>query len=618
MDSAYLIEVGALLLRWLHLIVGIAWIGSSFYFVWLDNSLRPPTDPDHQAKGVGGELWAVHGGGFYNPQKYLVAPKHLPSDLHWFKWESYSTWLTGFFLLGVLYYSQAATYMVDPAKAALAPGQAIGIGVATLVGGWLVYDGLCRLLMQRSLLLFGALYFAFVVAVAFGLTHLLSGRAAFLHVGAMIATTMSANVFFWIIPGQKKTVAAMQRGDTPDPIHGQRAKQRSVHNNYLTLPVLFCMISNHYAFTYSHPQAWAVLALIFLAAVLIRHFFNLRHKGVLAWQYPAAGAALLAGVFIWLAPAPPGRGRQCPDPGPGGTHHHGPLRRLPRRAPHPDAGGAGRGTARYAGTHPHPGPPGHRAGGAAQGHAPGQRHRHDPGGAGHPGRLGGGRLEMILTAARPASHPRHLARIGPGADGGGGTGRRQTPSGAFGRPTLLQGRHELVFDIPGEVDPLVLVELLDAQIHHLPAHGLGVKRGEEGLGQELANHPGGIAGIHQIVDEQEALAVVGHPLEDFHCLAQGLGAGFAGRLVAGGTDGVHQADFQFPGDQGGGNEAAPGDGDDALEGALVQQLVAQQAGIPMQFRPGNHDVVPVGAGGRMVHDPIPRLKNGPQYSWSQR
>lgn len=304
MDSAYLIEVGALLLRWLHLIVGIAWIGSSFYFVWLDNSLRPPTDPELQAKGVGGELWAVHGGGFYNPQKYLVAPKHLPSDLHWFKWESYSTWLTGFFLLGVLYYSQAATYMVDPAKAALAPGQAIGIGVATLVGGWLVYDGLCRLLMQRSLLLFGALYFAFVVAVAFGLTHLLSGRAAFLHVGAMIATTMSANVFFWIIPGQKKTVAAMQRGETPDPIHGQRAKQRSVHNNYLTLPVLFCMISNHYAFTYSHPQAWAVLALIFLAAVLIRHFFNLRHKGVLAWQYPAAGAAILAGVFIWLAPAP--------------------------------------------------------------------------------------------------------------------------------------------------------------------------------------------------------------------------------------------------------------------------------------------------------------------------
>jgi uncharacterized membrane protein len=304
MDTAYLIEIASLLLRWLHLIVGIAWIGSSFYFVWLDNTLKAPTDPDLKAKGVGGELWAVHGGGFYNPQKYLVAPKHLPDDLHWFKWESYSTWITGFFLLGVLYYSQAATYMVDPAKAALTPGAAIGIGLLTLAGGWLVYDGLCRLLMKRSMLLFAGLYFLFVVAVAWGLNHLLSGRAAFLHVGAMIATTMSANVFFWIIPGQKTTVAAMQRGETPDPIYGQRAKQRSVHNNYLTLPVLFCMISNHYAFTYNHPQAWLVLAAIMLAAVLIRHFFNLRHKGHFAWPYPLAGGSILLAVFIWLAPAP--------------------------------------------------------------------------------------------------------------------------------------------------------------------------------------------------------------------------------------------------------------------------------------------------------------------------
>lgn len=304
MDPHYLIEVTSLLLRWLHLIVGIAWIGSSFYFVWLDNSLQPPTDPDLRNKGVGGELWAVHGGGFYNPQKYLVAPAHLPAELHWFKWESYSTWLSGFFLLGVLYYSQAASYMIDPARAALTPGAAIAIGIGTLTAGWLVYDILCRMLMRHSLLLFAALYFGFVVAVAYGLTHLLSGRAAFLHIGAMIATTMSANVFFWIIPGQKKTIAAMQRGETPDPIHGQRAKQRSVHNNYLTLPVLFCMISNHYAFTYNHDQAWLVLALILLAAVLIRHFFNLRHKGVLAWQYPAIATALLLGVFAWVAPAP--------------------------------------------------------------------------------------------------------------------------------------------------------------------------------------------------------------------------------------------------------------------------------------------------------------------------
>lgn len=304
MDAAYLIEVGSLLLRWVHLIVGIAWIGASFYFVWLDNTLHAPTDPQLKAKGVGGELWAVHGGGFYNPQKYLVAPKNLPDELHWFKWESYATWITGFFLLGVLYYSQAATYMIDPAKAALSPGAAIGIGCAALIGGWLAYDGLCRLLLNRSLLRFAVLYFVFVVAVAWTLTHLLSGRAAFLHVGAMIATTMSANVFFWIIPGQKKMVAAMQRGATPDAIHGQRAKQRSVHNNYLTLPVLFCMISNHYAFTYNHAQAWLVLSAILLAAVLIRHFFNLRHKGQFAWPYPLAAIVILLAVFVGLAPAP--------------------------------------------------------------------------------------------------------------------------------------------------------------------------------------------------------------------------------------------------------------------------------------------------------------------------
>lgn len=302
MDFHYLIDVGSLLLRWLHLIVGIAWIGSSFYFVWLDNSLKPPVDPELKEKGVGGELWAVHGGGFYNPQKYLVAPKQLPDELHWFKWESYSTWITGFFLIGILYYAQAATYMIDPAKAALTPLEAIGIGLATLAGGWLVYDGLCRLLLRRSQLLFAVIYFCFVVAVAWVLTHLLSGRAAFLHVGAMIATTMSANVFFWIIPGQKIMVEAMKRGETPDPLPGMRAKQRSVHNNYLTLPVLFCMISNHYAFTYNQSQSWLVLAAILLAAVLIRHFFNLRHKGINAWQYPLAGSAILLVLFAVLAP----------------------------------------------------------------------------------------------------------------------------------------------------------------------------------------------------------------------------------------------------------------------------------------------------------------------------
>lgn len=302
-DSAYLLDCLTLLLRWLHVIVGIAWIGASFYFVWLDNSLRKPTDPELLAKGVGGELWAVHGGGFYNPQKYLLAPKQLPSELHWFKWESYSTWITGFLLISTLYYSQASSYMVDPAKAALSPPLAVAIGLGSLVLGWLVYDGLCRLFIERSQLAFAAVYTIFVATMAYVLNHCLSGRAAFLHIGAMLATSMSGNVLFWIIPGQRKMVAAMARGEMPDPIHGKRGKQRSVHNNYLTLPVLFCMISNHYAFTYSHPQAWLALLLIMLAAVLIRHFFNLRHKGELAWRYPVAGLAILLGVFIWLAPS---------------------------------------------------------------------------------------------------------------------------------------------------------------------------------------------------------------------------------------------------------------------------------------------------------------------------
>ena len=305
MDSAYLLECASLLLRWLHLIVGIAWIGASFYFIWLDNSLKPPTDPALRAKGVGGELWAVHGGGFYNPQKYLGAPPALPDELHWFKWEAYSTWLTGFLLLSTLYYLQAGSYMLDAGKLLQTPQAAVLTGLATLGGGWLVYDLLCRWLFGRSQLLFAVIYGGFVLAVAWGLDQLLAGRAMFLHIGAMLGTTMAANVFFWIIPGQKQMVAAMQRGEAPDPVHGLRGKQRSVHNNYLTLPVLFAMISNHYAFTYHAPHAWLVLGGILLAAVLIRHFFNLRHKGQLAWRYPLAGGALLLAVLWWIAPAAP-------------------------------------------------------------------------------------------------------------------------------------------------------------------------------------------------------------------------------------------------------------------------------------------------------------------------
>ena len=302
MEFSYLIDAGSLLLRWLHLIVGIAWIGASFYFVWLDNSLKPPTDPKLKEDGVGGELWAMHGGGFYNPQKYTNTPKHLPADLHFFFWPSYTTWITGFLLLSVMYYFQAATYMVDPSVSSITPGQSVALGIGTLVLGWIVYDQLARLLIERSQLLFAVLYVAFVTFVSWGLCQLISGRAAYIHVGAMIATTMSANVFFWIIPAQRRQVAAMKAGSEVPAIWGKRAKQRSYHNNYLTLPVLFSMISNHYASTYSHAWNWLVLVLIMLGSVLIRHFFNLRHKGVQRWEFPIAGMAIILAVLVWIAP----------------------------------------------------------------------------------------------------------------------------------------------------------------------------------------------------------------------------------------------------------------------------------------------------------------------------
>jgi uncharacterized membrane protein len=304
--APYGLEWLNLLVRWLHVITGIAWIGASFYFVWLDNTIRPPVPgSDLAKKGVSGELWAVHGGGFYNPQKYLVAPAELPKELHWFKWEAYSTWLSGFALLTIVYYFNAQAMMVDKTVADLSSLQAIGLGLGSLVAGWTVYDLLCRSKLGQHDLAFGAVIFAFLVGSAYVLTHYLSGRAAYIHVGAMIGTMMVANVLMLIIPGQRKMVNAMLAGLTPDPIHGLKAKQRSVHNNYFTLPVLFIMISNHYAMTYRHEHAWAVLGGIMLAGVLIRHFFNLRHRGRIAWKYPAMGLALLAAVAVAIAPRAP-------------------------------------------------------------------------------------------------------------------------------------------------------------------------------------------------------------------------------------------------------------------------------------------------------------------------
>ncbi|MBP0600871.1 urate hydroxylase PuuD [Herbaspirillum sp. LeCh32-8] len=302
---SYGVEWANLLVRWLHLITGIAWIGASFYFVWLDNSIRPPkAGSDLEKKGVSGELWAVHGGGFYNPQKYLVAPAELPEELHWFKWEAYATWITGIAMLFIVYYFNASAMMVDKSVANLTGLEAVGVGVGTLVAGWIVYDVLCRSPLGKKEGLLGLVMFVFIVAVAFMLTHLLSGRAAYIHVGAMIGTIMVGNVLMVIIPGQRKLVEAMKEGKSPDPIHGRRGKQRSVHNNYFTLPILFIMISNHYAMTYTHAYSWLVLAAIMAAGVLIRHFFNLRHKGKVSVGYPIAGVILLLAVAIAIAPKP--------------------------------------------------------------------------------------------------------------------------------------------------------------------------------------------------------------------------------------------------------------------------------------------------------------------------
>jgi uncharacterized membrane protein len=294
-----------LVIRWVHLITGIAWIGASFYFVWLDNSLRAPQSARDADEGVGGELWAVHGGGFYHVQKYRIAPPALPDALHWFKWEAYWTWLSGFALFVVMYYAHARTYMIDPAVADITPSVAIGTSLALIALSWIVYDQLCdHLGLERERVLWLVLV-AFVAASAYGLSHLYSGRAVYYQIGAMIGTWMVANVLFVIIPGQRKLVEAKQAGVAPDPVHGLRGKQRSVHNNYFTLPVLFIMISNHYPMTFGHRHAWLVLLAIVLLAGFVRHFFNLRHRGRTAWWIPASAAVGALVLAIAIAPARP-------------------------------------------------------------------------------------------------------------------------------------------------------------------------------------------------------------------------------------------------------------------------------------------------------------------------
>ena len=309
--ESYLFDWANLLIRWLHVIVAIAWIGSSFYFVFLDSSLTPPQDEQLKKDGVSGELWAVHGGGFYHPVKFAVSPPRLPDHLHWFYWESYSTWLSGFALFLISYLWSPSVYLIDPNVMAWSPAGAIAAALAFLVVFWFLYDAICRTLGQRKNgdAKVGALVLLLVCVAAYAATHMFAGRAAFLLVGAMIATAMSANVFFWIIPGQRTVVADLKAGRPVDPIHGKRGKQRSVHNTYFTLPVLFAMLSNHYSLTYSHPQNWLVLIGMMLAGAAIRQFFVLRHGFKLGrnghpWPYAAVGVAVLVALIIWLRPSP--------------------------------------------------------------------------------------------------------------------------------------------------------------------------------------------------------------------------------------------------------------------------------------------------------------------------
>ena len=300
--TAYLLEWVNLLGRWVHMITGIAWIGASFYFIWLDNSLETPKSKEDQDKGVSGEVWSVHGGGMYHAQKYRLAPAKLPEHLHWFKWEAYTTWITGMFMMALMYWYGAEVYLIDPGVAAISRPVAIGIGIAVIAFGWVAYDRLCESDIGKNENVMAAILFVALTAIAFLLCQVFSGRGAYMHFGAMLGTIMVGNVFFVIIPGQKDLVRAKEEGREPDSIHGIRGKQRSVHNTYFTLPVLFVMISNHYAMTYGHHYNWLILIAITLIGALIRIYYVARHKGRASLAPVIAAAVVLAALITLVAP----------------------------------------------------------------------------------------------------------------------------------------------------------------------------------------------------------------------------------------------------------------------------------------------------------------------------
>jgi uncharacterized membrane protein len=305
--SAHLAEWLSLALRWIHVITGVSWIGTSFYFNWLNGRIRPPDAPE---PGVTGELWSVHGGGFYRVVKYSVAPERLPHTLHWFKWEAYATWLSGASLLVLMYYLGARVYLLDPAVAAIAPGAAVAISIGTMAVAWLVYDLLCRSPAGIRPVALATIGLVLVTALGYALARVFSARAAYLHVGVALGTIMAANVFRVIIPAQREMVAAMSQGREPDAARGRQAALRSLHNNYLTLPVLFVMVSGHYPATYGSAWGWAILAGLFVVGVLTRHWFNLRNAGARnAWLLPVAVLGLVA---LALVTAPHSGGMASP------------------------------------------------------------------------------------------------------------------------------------------------------------------------------------------------------------------------------------------------------------------------------------------------------------------
>jgi len=299
--EAYIYEWINLFFRWFHVIAGVAWIGASFYFVWLDNSLENPPQWKKD-KGIGGDLWAIHGGGFYEVAKYKLGPEAMPTNLHWFKWEAYTTWLTGMVMLWVVYYVGAESFLIDSSRMDFTQGEAIAAGLGFIAAGVAIYELMVRSPLRHNGKLFGLILFAILVFASWAANQIFSARGAYIHIGAIIGTIMAGNVFLGIMPSQRALVEAVQRGEAPDPKYGAFAKLRSTHNNYFTLPLIFIMISNHYPMTYSHEYGWLVLAAIGFISAFARHFFNLRHRGEVKPVILVLAALMLAGLAALMVP----------------------------------------------------------------------------------------------------------------------------------------------------------------------------------------------------------------------------------------------------------------------------------------------------------------------------